>query len=74
MLLQELMIHVKKNQARALTMIAILALATGCFAPDPTRQPRDLGGDHVSFTTSDGVLLRGHLYGTGSTGVILAHM
>jgi len=28
----------------------------------------------VSFTTSDGVLLRGHLYGRGSTGVILAHM
>ncbi|MDB5107109.1 MAG: alpha/beta hydrolase [Candidatus Binatus sp.] len=35
---------------------------------------RDLGGEHVSFTTSDGVLLRGHLYGRGSTGVILAHM
>jgi dienelactone hydrolase len=53
---------------------AILALAAGCFAPNPTRKPRDLGGQHVSFTTSDGVLLRGHLYGTGSTGVILAHM
>ena len=35
---------------------------------------QDLGGEHVSFTTSDGVLLRGHLYGRGSTGVILAHM
>jgi dienelactone hydrolase len=74
MLLQEIMIHVKMNHACALTMIAILALVAGCFAPNPTRQPRELGGDHVSFTTPDGVLLRGHLYGTGSTGVILAHM
>jgi len=57
-----------------LAMAAILVLAAGCFAPNPTRTPRDLGGEHVSFTTSDGVLLRGHLYGTGSTGVILAHM
>ena len=55
-------------------MMAILVLAAGCFAPNPVRQPQDLGGEHVSFTTSDGVLLRGHLYGTGSTGVILAHM
>jgi hypothetical protein len=54
--------------------LAILALAAGCFAPNPTRKPGDLGGEHVSFTSSDGVLLRGHLYGTGSTGVILAHM
>src|SRR5712664_280032 len=35
---------------------------------------QDLGGEHVSFSTSDGVLLRGHLYGHGSVGVILAHM
>ena len=35
---------------------------------------RDLGGEHVSFRTADGVLLRGHLYGRGATAVILAHM
>src|SRR5579862_4531313 len=74
MLLQEPMIHVKIRYALALTIAAILALTAGCFAPTPTRTPQDLGGQHVSFTTSDGVLLRGHLYGTGSTGVILAHM
>ena len=68
------MIRVKIKRASALTIIAILALTAGCFAPTPTRTPQDLGGEHVSFTTSDGVLLRGHLYGTGSTGVILAHM
>jgi dienelactone hydrolase len=61
-------------QARPLAMIALLALVAGCFAPNPVRKPQDLGGEHVSFTTSDGVLLRGHLYGNGSTGVILAHM
>jgi hypothetical protein len=44
------------------------------LAPNPTRTPQDLGGEHVSFTTSDGVLLRGHLHSNGSTGVILAHM
>jgi pimeloyl-ACP methyl ester carboxylesterase len=48
-------------------------LVGGCFI-NPHRTTQDLGGEHVSFTTSDGVLLRGHLYGRGSTGVILAHM
>ena len=46
---------------------------SGCFF-NPQRSPQDLGGEHVSFTTSDGILLRGHLYGRGSTGIILAHM
>ncbi|MGA9725503.1 MAG: alpha/beta fold hydrolase [Candidatus Binatus sp.] len=63
-----------RKKHAAVAIAAILALAAGCFAPNPTRKPADLGGEHVSFTTSDGVLLRGHLYGTGSTGVILAHM
>jgi pimeloyl-ACP methyl ester carboxylesterase len=54
--------------------VAAFVLVAGCFAPNPSRKPQDLGGEHVSFTTSDGVLLRGHLYGRGATGVILAHM
>jgi pimeloyl-ACP methyl ester carboxylesterase len=66
----------------AVVMTAMLALVAGCATPPPPTStsgpvlpPRqDLGGEHVSFTTSDGVLLRGHLYGSGSTGVILAHM
>jgi pimeloyl-ACP methyl ester carboxylesterase len=53
---------------------ALFLLIAGCFAPNAARKSQDLGGEHVSFTTSDGVLLRGHLYGSGSTGVILAHM
>jgi hypothetical protein len=63
-----------KQGSSTLAIIAIWLLTAGCFTPAPTRKPQDLGGQHVSFTTSDGVLLRGHLYGTGSTGVILAHM
>jgi dienelactone hydrolase len=54
-------------------LATIAAIVAGCFL-NPHRSTQDLGGEHVSFTTSDGVLLRGHLYGRGSTGVILAHM
>ncbi len=57
----------------ALIFSALTATLGGCFF-NPQRSVQDLGGEHVSFTTSDGVLLRGHLYGRGSTGVILAHM
>jgi esterase/lipase len=68
-----------------IAIATIFVLAAGCVAPSPPPAPpsnlsapkiapRDLGGEHVSFTTSDGVLLRGHLYGEGKTGVILAHM
>jgi pimeloyl-ACP methyl ester carboxylesterase len=52
----------------------ICVLFAGCSAANPRSPSQDLGGEHVSFTTTDGVLLRGHLYGSGSTGVILAHM
>src|SRR5208337_757399 len=63
-----------RKKRGVLALIVIIVVAAGCFAPNPTRKPQDLGGEHVSFTTSDGVLLRGHLYGKGPTGVILAHM
>jgi esterase/lipase len=57
----------------SLLLTTLLVAVEGCFF-NPQRSVQDLGGEHVSFTTSDGVLLRGHLYGRGSTGVILAHM
>jgi esterase/lipase len=57
----------------SLLLTTLLVAVAGCFF-NPQRSVQDLGGEHVSFTTSDGVLLRGHLYGRGSTGVILAHM
>ena len=57
-----------------IVVIAIFA-APGCSAQSIQRKPQDLGGEHITFTTSDGILLRGHLYGSsGTTGVILAHM
>jgi pimeloyl-ACP methyl ester carboxylesterase len=54
-------------------IVAMSIFLAGCFF-NPHRTTQDLGGEHVSFVTSDDVLLRGHLYGRGSTGVILAHM
>jgi len=64
---------VRQRFYKALLITTLFVVAAGCFF-NPQRSVQDLGGEHVSFTTSDGVLLRGHLYGRGSTGVILAHM
>jgi len=59
----------------AIAVIVIVAFAaTGCSSQILRRKREALGGERVSFTTSDNVLLRGHLYGSGATGVILAHM
>jgi pimeloyl-ACP methyl ester carboxylesterase len=57
----------------AIAAIVVFA-AAGCSSRSLQRTPQELGGEHVSFTTSDGVILRGHLYGDGTTGLILAHM
>lgn len=74
-MLQELKIaHVPRRSSCALRIALICVLFAGCSAANPRSPSQDLGGEHVSFTTTDGVLLRGHLYGSGSTGVILAHM
>jgi esterase/lipase len=59
----------------AIAVIVIVAFAAaGCSSQILRRKREALGGERVSFTTSDNVLLRGHLYGSGATGVILAHM
>ena len=63
-----------RRSSRAPRIALICVLFAGCSAANPRSPSQDLGGEHVSFTTTDGVLLRGHLYGSGSTGVILAHM
>src|SRR6202050_5883613 len=49
----------KKLRANWFILVTLSALMAGCFF-NPQRSPQDLGGEHVSFTTSDGVLLRGH--------------
>jgi dienelactone hydrolase len=54
--------------------VIVAVAAVGCSSQILQRRTEALGGQHVSFTTSDGVLLRGHLYGSGATGVLLAHM
>ena len=57
----------------AIAVITVVAVA-GCSAQSLHRKTEALGGERVSFTASDGIVLRGHLYGSGATGVILAHM
>ncbi|MHB8381141.1 MAG: alpha/beta hydrolase [Candidatus Binataceae bacterium] len=55
-------------------MLAIAALITGCSQTRAPSQPhQNLGGVRVEFKSADGTLLRGHLYGNGATGIILAH-
>jgi dienelactone hydrolase len=63
-----------RNTVAIAAPIIVAVAAAGCSAQILHRKTEALGGEHVSFTTSDGIVLRGHLYGEGATGVILAHM
>ncbi len=65
----------------ALCAVAILlaAFVGACDQGDATSTSQGADGTPgtsrpVTFTTDDGVVLGGHLFGTGSKGVILAHM
>jgi alpha-beta hydrolase superfamily lysophospholipase len=56
-------------------VLAISLLAVGCgkqTTPLPTPPSHTAKG--VSFTTQDGVELKGRVFGGGKTGVVLAHM
>ena len=62
------------DKNRGHTVMALLALATYMVCagmPSPCRagEPQP-----VAFEATDGIPLRGHLFGKGPTGVILAHM
>jgi pimeloyl-ACP methyl ester carboxylesterase len=62
----------EKNRARSVLAFALLAAVLVC-----TGSPTDGGAGEpqsVEFKATDGVTLRGRLFGNGSTGVILAHM
>lgn len=66
---------------RRIVLVLLMVLMVCAAACEETTKPDipsgpDLltGSRAVSFTTDDGVTLRGHLFGTGATGVILAHM
>ena len=59
---------------RLAILLAAAALIAACSqARAPSKPHQNLGGAAVEFKSSDGNLLRGHLYGAGATGVILAH-
>ena len=55
-------------------LIAILAASCGGSQPTATPAAGATEGQSVSFRTDDGVVLQGHLYGSGENGVVLAHM
>ncbi len=50
-----------------LTLIAVLALLIPAYCSAADQEP-------VSFSSTDGVQLKGYVFGSGRTGVILAHM
>jgi uncharacterized protein len=61
----------------SLYLLAVLSLvlATGCGGGDSaTTTVTGIQGRQVTFTTEDGILLSGHLFGTGSDGIVLSHM
>ena len=61
---------------RTLVFVAVLAslfLSIGCRS-SRTPVPTPEEASSVSFTTEDGVELKGKLFGKGDTGVVLAHM
>jgi pimeloyl-ACP methyl ester carboxylesterase len=60
-------------------VMAFVSFAVACDQGGATPTSSDVGApggssQAVSFTTEDGVTLGGHLFGSGSRGVILAHM
>lgn len=59
-------------------MMVLLLLVVGHLllscGEDATPVPAPLESADVSFTTDDGILLKGRLFGQGDTGVVLAHM
>ncbi|MGH7865511.1 MAG: alpha/beta hydrolase [Candidatus Binataceae bacterium] len=64
-----------RHRLVVLIALSFATLIGGCSrARTAPNQDASLGGDLVSFTTEDGVTLRGHLYGRGTNGIILAHM
>jgi dienelactone hydrolase len=63
-----------RNTPAIAAFVIVAIAAAGCSSQILHRKTEALGGERVAFATSDGILLRGHLYGSGGTGVILAHM
>jgi pimeloyl-ACP methyl ester carboxylesterase len=73
------------NRKLAIIATFILIILSACGGQQRTIQPTPrptapfgdisaVSGEKVQFTTSDGFTLQGTLYGSGSVGVILAHM
>ena len=62
----------EKAFGRRILAVAVLAALLACIGAAPACRAE--GPQAVDFKATDGIPLRGYLFGTGTTGVILAHM
>jgi pimeloyl-ACP methyl ester carboxylesterase len=69
---------VRRRPPRVVAFIAALLvvvfLAAGCAGRPQSSTTSLAGTQSVTFTTNDGVTLAGHVFGSGTRGVVLAHM
>ncbi len=56
-----------------LGLLLVATLVAGCGGSN-TASTVAIQGAQVTFTTEDGVVLSGHLFGSGANGVVLSHM
>ncbi len=61
-----------RSQARRILALSVLAVFLACIGTPPACRAAE--PQPVAFEATDGTPLRGHLFGKGPTGVILAHM
>jgi len=64
-------VHTHPDRGCGISTLVILLLSLGALTPSCSHAQ---DGTAVSFPSTDGVALKGYLFGSGKTGVILAHM
>jgi pimeloyl-ACP methyl ester carboxylesterase len=57
-----------------LVSVALVLSIAACGQPQQQEEPPPPGPREVSFSAADGVALKGHVYGTGTTAVVLSNM
>jgi pimeloyl-ACP methyl ester carboxylesterase len=59
--------------AFCLLLLVLSVIVSACGA-STTTTTQGIQGKQVTFTTEDGIVLSGHLFGSGTAGVVLSHM